>query len=77
MSSESVFSLWRLNVVFRYRDIFTRFLQGGFRVGGGGGRAFQDLIRGVGSEVFLLRISPPPCSHLPRRVRCFVCVIGY
>ena len=46
-------------------------------MGGGGGRAFQELIRGVGSEVFLLRMSPPQCSLLACRVRCFVCVIAY
>jgi len=72
------FSLGCLNVVFRCRaPIFTRFLQGGFGVGGGGGRAYPDLIRGVGSEVFLLRVSPPQCARLARRVRCFVCVIAY
>ena len=78
MSSKFVFSLWRLNLVSRCRvPVFTRLLQGGFGVGGGGGRGFQELIRGVGSEVFLLRMSPPQCSHLARRVCCFVCVIGY
>jgi len=46
-------------------------------VGGGGGRAYPDLIRSVGSEVFLLRVSPPQCARLARGVCCFVCVIAY